>query len=420
MRLLTRTTLYFLVALLPLLIVAAWFMYSRFSNELNQRVDMELKLEENQWINYLHSQVAVGASFILRTRDILIYPVSEEADEDPQFETVYAYDRSSNKNIPFRQLTHVVDIYNQPYLISLRRSQEQRTVLVTNVTRIVMIVFVLVFIATVSVNWLINQTVWKPFRRSLQKIRYAELQKMEAIHFENTSIDEFNELNTSLNTMVRKIHSDYVSMKEFTENAAHEMQTPLAVVQSKMELLLQGENLKEEQVENIVQAIDSLSRLSRLNQSLLLLAKIENNQYETTDKVELHAVVKKYRKLFNELISDRNIDFIITSVSEWSLQLHPNLADSLVSNLIGNAVKYNYDGGRVEVWVSDGKMIISNTSELPEINQDQLFRRFHNYQKPDRQSTGLGLAIVKKICDQNGITIQYTYKDGMHHFELRK
>ena len=108
--------------------------------------------------------------------------------------------------------------------------------------------------------------------------------------------------------MTGKMYSDYVNMKEFTENAAHEMQTPLAVVQSKIELLLQDANLTNEQALHIEQASHSLKRLSNLNQSLLLLTKIENHQFESHQQINITEVITKYLELFKEMISHKNLE----------------------------------------------------------------------------------------------------------------
>jgi signal transduction histidine kinase len=289
-----------------------------------------------------------------------------------------------------------------------------------NVTRMMLLVFAGLFITTLLFNWLISKRLWKPFKRSLQKIRTAELQKMEAIHFEGTNIREFNELNTSLNAMAGKIYNDYVNMKEFTENAAHEMQTPLAVVQGKLELLLQDNNLKDEQVDSIIQASTALSRLSKLNQSLLLLAKIENNQYETSETINLTEVTKKYLKLFDELIRDKQLIVETDFAEGLQLNLHPLLGDTLVSNLLGNAVKYNYSGGRVNISVTSNKYQISNTSHLAPIDPNQLFKRFNKSQLSEEGSNGLGLAIVKKICDTHNLTISYASENELHTFTIIK
>jgi signal transduction histidine kinase len=420
MRLLTKTTLYFLAALIPLLVATGFFLYSQFSRELNQRMDEELVTEEIQWIRYLRAETANGASFILRTPEILISPVNAAVTKFPTIETTTGLDAKENRQLPFRQLTHVVPIDGTPYLISIRRSQEQRTVLVANITRIMLLVFITLFIITLFVNWLISRTIWTPFRKSLQKIRNAELQKMEAVHFDETNIKEFNDLNNSLNVMAGRINSDYVSMKEFTENAAHEMQTPLAVVQSKLELLLQDTNLKDDQVDSIVQASDALNRLRKLNQSLLLLAKIENNQYETNEAIDLTEVTKKYLRLFDEMIKDKQLLVETNFRGALNINLHPLLADSLVSNLVGNAIKYNFLQGKIFISIEKNTFKIRNTTDLEPIDKELIFKRFNKSKAANSTSNGLGLAIVKKICDTHHLKIVYEAIDNTYTFTISK
>jgi len=420
MRLLTKTTVYFLIAMVPLLAAAGFYLFNQFSKELNNRSDKELITDEIQWIRYLRTEAENGTTFILKTPDLLIFPVDAPVTAYPAITDVFEYNTKVNNKVPYRQLSHVVSISGIPYQITIKKSQEQKAVLVTNVTRIMLFVFAGLFFATLIFNWVISKKLWKPFKQSLNKIRSAELQKMEAIRFENTNIEEFNELNASLNYMTGKIYADYVNMKEFTENAAHEMQTPLAVVQSKLELLLQDNNLNDGQVQSILQATAALSRLSKLNQGLLLLAKIENNQYETNEEISLTEITKKYLHLFHELIKDRQLIIETHFENDFKVKLHPLLADSLVTNLVGNAVKYNYKGGKIEITVSEKNYIISNTSLLKPLPPEKLFKRFNSSKDAGETSNGLGLAIVKKICDTHNLLIAYQAENGIHHFNIRK
>lgn len=417
MKLLTKTTLYFLIAMVPLLVAAGIYLFMQFSKELNHRMDAELMGQEVQWIRYLQTEADNGITFRLETPELLIYPVDAPVAAYPTIQDIYA---KANNKIPYRQLSHVVPVNGIPYQIIIRQSQEQKSALEVNITRIMLFVFIGLFAVTMLFNWFISTKLWKPFRQSLEKIRNAELQKMEAIHFDKTEIEEFNELNASLNSMTTKIHNDYVNMKEFTENAAHEMQTPLAVVQSKMELLLQDTNLNDNQVQSIMDASTALSRLSKLNQSLLLLAKIENNQYETNETVDLPDIIKKYLKLFDELIKDKQLITETHFEEELILNLHPLLADSLVSNLLGNAVKYNYPGGKIIITADNNKFQISNTSQLPPIDAGHLFKRFNKTKNATDTSNGLGLAIVKRICDTHNLSITYAEEKGIHQFTVKK
>ena len=418
MKLLTKTTLYFLITLIPLLALAGFYLFNQFSKEINYRSDRELITEEIAWIKYLRSEVANGTTFILRTPDLAIFPTRAAVASHPTITNTTGYGINEN-GVPYRQLSQVVSISGIAYQIIIRQSQEQKAALVTDVTRIMLFVFIGLFVATLIFNWAISKRLWMPFRRSLNKIRSVELQKMENVHFEETNTKEFNELNASLNYMKTRIYKDYVNMKEFTENAAHEMQTPVAVVLSKLELLLQDSNLKDDQVQAILQSTDALRQLSKLNESLLLLAKIENNQFETTTQISLADVTEKYIHLFDEFIKEKQLTIKTIFNGSFMVQLHPILADSLIINLLGNAIKYNYNGGSIDITIDDNKFQISNTSLFSPIPPDKLFMRLNTSKKTKEISNGLGLAIVKKIADVHHLNIDYHSENGVHSFTLR-
>lgn len=420
MRLLTKTTLYFLLTMVPLLAIAGFYLFNQFGSEINYRSDKELMSAETEWIQYLGSQAENGTTLVLKTPEVSVRPVDAVAEPAPTLSNVYGYTVKDHDKIPYRQLSQVVSINGNPYQIIIRQSQQQKAALVTSVTRIMLFVFAGLIVATLIFNRAISKRLWKPFSISLNKIRSAELQKMEAVHFEKTNTREFNELNASLNYMTSKMYQDYVNMKEFTENAAHEMQTPIAVVQSKLELLLQDENLKDEQVQSILQSTTALSRLSKLNEGLLLLAKIENNQYEGAVEVSLTSLTKKYLLLFDEFIKEKQISIKTAFNDDFLVRLHPLLADSLITNLLGNAIKYNYNEGRIEIIISADNYHISNTSMQDPIMPANLFRRLSPARDGLETSNGLGLAIVKKIADVNNLLVTYAAKNGVHSFDIKK
>src|SRR5665213_2551832 len=360
MKLLTKTTLYFLIAMVPLLGLAGFFLVKQFSKQINYHSDKELISEEIAWIQYLENEVDNGTTVILKTPDLSIFLTDASVTDNPTIININGLGSNEDK-IPYRQLSQVVPVSGVAYQVIIRQPQEQKAALVTDVTRIMLFVLIGLFVATLIFNWVISKQLWTPFRHSLNKIRSAELQKMEATHFEKTNIYEFNELNASLNYMTGKISKDYINMKEFTENAAHEMQTPVAVVLSKLELLLQDTNLKDEQVQWVLQSVNALRQLSKLNESLLLLSKIENNQFETKEEINLTEITKKYLQLFDEFIKEKQLTIQTNFNNPFVIKLHPILADSLIKNLLGNAIKYNYHGGSIEITISQSDYHISNT-----------------------------------------------------------
>ncbi|GAA4750456.1 sensor histidine kinase [Flavisolibacter ginsenosidimutans] len=418
MKLLTKTTLYFLLAIIPLLAASGYLLFSRFNAQINERADKELVYEELQWIDYLDAATASGNNFILRSPDLLIYPEDGPATNAPELSTIYSARAGNGVQIPFRQLSDVVAVNGVTYRIFIRKSQEQKLALVANIATSMLVVFGGLLLATLLFNWIISRRLWQPFYESLHKIQTVELPKMQALRFDESSTEEFNQLNASLNTMAAKIHSDYITVKEFTEDAAHEMQTPLAVAQSKLELLLQDSNLNATQAEAVVQASDALQRLGKLNQSLLLLAKIEANQFEATGTINLVDVTKKYLTLFDAVIKDKELLVETNFTGDFGARLHPFLADSLVSNLLGNAIKYNFQGGKISITVTKNDYSICNASQRPPIKQENLFRRFKTSPENGETSNGLGLAIVKKIADANDMTVRYEATNNVHCFHV--
>jgi signal transduction histidine kinase len=416
MKLLTKTTLYFLLAIIPLLAASGYLLFSRFNEQINERADKELVYEELQWIDYLDAATATGNNFILRSPDLLIYPEDGPVTNAPTLSTTYGARAKDGVQIPFRQLSDVIAVNGVAYRIFIRKSQEQKLALVANIATSMLVVFGGLLMATLLFNWIISRRLWHPFYASLHKIQNIELPKMQALRFEESSTEEFNQLNASLNTMAAKIHSDYITVKEFTEDAAHEMQTPLAVAQSKLELLLQDSALNATQAEAVVQATVALQRLGKLNQSLLLLAKIDNNQYEATATINLVDVTKKYLSLFDAVLKDKQLAIETAFTGDFEARLHPFLADSLVSNLLGNAIKYNYGEGKITLRASADEYRICNTSKQSSLNPENLFRRFKTSADNGVSSNGLGLAIVKKITDANGLVVRYEAKNDLHCF----
>ncbi|HEY8956572.1 sensor histidine kinase [Chitinophaga sp.] len=416
MKLLTKTTLYFLLIMLPVFTAGAFYLYSKFNKEIKHETDEELVNDKLQWMRYLDTARVDNPIFHVSTPEFNLRPTENAAQTGHQLKSVDIYQEPENTYAPFRQLTQVIHVNNKNYELVLRKSVIEKDDLVNNIIHVMLAAFAGLLLFVLVSNWLISKSVWKPFYRSLGKIQKLQLNKLEAIVFERTTTHEFNQLNTALGNMTTRIHGDYTSMKELTEDAAHEMQTPLAIAQSKLELLLQDDTLSETQQNSILASYEELQRLSRLNHNLLLLAKIENQQYPVTAQPDLCTVVEKYLLLFEELIKEKELQIHkeMTATAPWPL--HPALADILVSNLLGNAIKYNYTQGNITIRITTDTFTVSNSSHLPEIPANVLFQRFKKHNSNYTNSNGLGLAIIKKMADSYGFSVQYAYANGEHNF----
>lgn len=416
MKLLTKTMVYFLLIMLPVFTAGAFYLYTTFNKEIKHETDEELVNDKLQWMRYLDTAAINNPVFAINTPEFNLQPTDKPVQTKHKLKGVSIYQEPENTYAPFRQLTQVITVNNKNYQLTLRKSLIEKDDLIKNIIHVMLAAFGGLFLFVLLSNWLISKSIWKPFYASLDKIQRLQLNKLENTVFDRTATHEFNQLNAALNNMTTRIHQDYTNIKELTEDAAHEMQTPLAIAQSKLELLLQDDSLSETQLKGILTSYDELQRLSRLNHNLLLLAKIENQQYPVTDQPDLCTVVEKYLSLFEELIREKELQIHTDMITTAPWPLHPALTDILVSNLLGNAIKYNYPRGHVRIHISAQTFSISNTSESPQIPPDILFQRFKKQHNVYTNSNGLGLAIVKKIADSYQLSLQYNYENGWHTF----
>ncbi len=234
------------------------------------------------------------------------------------------------------------------YRISIYKSLEDTHKLITDLFLIICLAFILLSVILVAVNYWISRKIWVPFYHTLDKIKDFNINDNLKLNLSPTGIREFDRLNRVLNIMSEKIRADYLNLKEFTEDASHEIQTPLSVIKSKLELLFQSENLTDKQAENIRAIYEATTRLSKLNYSLLLISKIQNQQYASTEQVDLAVIIDKFLLHFQEIIEQKNIRIDRQYRKDYTLSMNPDLAEILISNLLGNAIKHNIEDG----WVS--------------------------------------------------------------------
>jgi signal transduction histidine kinase len=262
-----------------------------------------------------------------------------------------------------------------------------------------------------------SKRIWQPFQNTLEKLKTFDLTARQSVSFDKTDIKEFEELNQSLQKLTDKNISVYNQQKTFIENASHELQTPLAVLKSKLDLLLQNKDITSEQSE-IVNAIGlPLSRVSRINKNLLLLAKIENNQFADKESIEVTEVVNETLELLTDYISAKQITIDKNLTEKLIVTCNKTLLEILISNLLINAIVHNVDNGKINIDFSGRTITVSNTGKTA-LDNKKIFDRF-SVSSSETANSGLGLAIVKEICNRYDCYIHYTFENNLHSFSVR-
>lgn len=353
-----------------------------------------------------------------------IFDVEDYQSKTPVKDTLYFKDtlmyhvvNNKEKYELYRQLTSVETLQGKTYRIITRSSLVRNQDFILAITISVGIVVLLLIITVYFVNNIIMRSAWDPFYRNLETLKNFSVEENRSIALQTSDIDEFQELNISLTKLTDKINSDFNNLKEFTENASHEMQTPLAIMQTKSELLLQSENLTKNQIAQIRAIYQSVQRLSKLNKTLLLLSKIENRQFKDLETININEVIEKHLEIFDDFIANKKLRIDMRSTLEVKIKANPLLFDMVISNLISNAIKHNISGGEILIQTTDLFISVSNSGEPPKMSSTSLFERFKK-ESTASNSFGLGLAIVKKICDNYQWKITHSFTENQHNISI--
>ena len=259
----------------------------------------------------------------------------------------------------------------------------------------------------------VTRKIWQPFNTTLSKVENFKLGKDNVPEFPLTDIYEFNRLNTTLTHLLQRNSISYKARKEFTENASHELQTPIAIIRSDLDILLQ-EDLNEKESELIGDIYDVTRRLEQLYRSLLVLAKIDSNQYEEVENMSLPAFIGKMLPQYNKLYK---IPIHYHQQGELPVRANRSLLEIVFNNLVVNALRNAAPETVIQVNTDEKSLSVTNESMTGQLDEAHLFSRF-NQVGISEGGHGLGLALVKQACDHYQWNVAYLFDDHRHTFQV--
>ncbi len=377
----------------------------RIENEFNkQKIGDEKLVEKIQFWNEIQSIGKIEPAFQLFVNDS-VYTIRKP--------NLYSTKEEVNR---FRCMVKNIKINNKEFTLTIESNVEESEETLSYISLVTFFLFLILLLGFWILNQRLSKEIWQPFFNSLEKLKNFDLTTRQSIYFDKTDTKEFEELNQTLQKLIEKNISVYTQQKEFIENASHELQTPLAVLKSKLNLLLQNKNLTNEQSE-IINAIElTLSRVSRINKNLLLLAKIENEQFASTENIEISELIKETQELFSDYINDKRISVSCNLVENFRISINKTLFEIFVSNLLINAIIHNTINGTILINLNNKILTISNTGNSS-LNPNKLFERFA-VSSSQTTNSGLGLAIIKEICNRYQWQISYSFKNNLHSFSV--
>jgi len=415
MKLISKTLIYYLLISLPLLVIAGLLSYFLIKAELRDGTDETLMSEKVNAQKLIHS--LKDSKTIYLSSDSLSNIKLISGKLNSGFIDTLIYDQEENENVGARMLRSYYNFNNNTYQITIVKTTMEEEELLEGILAAFALIIGFLIVSFVIVNWLLSKTLWNPFYKTLSELNKYEIKNHEQHKFTPEKTLEFNQLNAALNKMMEKIYSDYVQQKEFTENASHEMQTPLAVVKANLSLLMQSPHLKEDEMNRLQIIENTIKKLASLNKALILLSKIENNQFKENGSISIKQFTSKITDNYIDLFQSKNITLELNLSEDVMVKMNPTLAEILLTNLIQNAIRHNSENGKIIIELKENQLTISNSGEPLTVPKEHLFMRFKK-NDASKESLGLGLAIVNSICKLNNFKIDYSYKNALHTFSI--
>ncbi|MDB5202851.1 MAG: hypothetical protein JWQ27_2260 [Ferruginibacter sp.] len=418
MKLLQKTIRLYLLYSVFILLVTIPVFYYVIQNIIRESVDEDLLSRKTALQENITARLRLqpGDSLVFLDQDLELQSslIREPFDS---FSTEELFDVREKEMIPHRFLRANFLVNGQPYLMQLRTSLLETDDLVRSLVKVQALLLLLLLGGLIIINRHLSKWIWKPFYHTLGKLREFNIEKEPGIELPSSPVTEFNLLNEAVTDLTGRAHQSFTLQKEFTENASHEMQTPLAVLQSKLELLMQTSPLNQEQAGLIDALADAAVRMTRLNKSLLLLTKIENNQFPDKEELMLTQMLEEFSTLYQAQVQQKHLALEFFFQHEVVLIANKVLIEILLSNLFGNAIRHNRENGRIETHLSENKLLIRNSGVNHSLDADKLFHRFQK-ESTDSNSIGLGLEMSKKICALYGYHLSYQFENNLHEFIL--
>jgi signal transduction histidine kinase len=412
MKLSTHYNKAIIIITLLVLLAGGIIYYFAINYIATDQLDKNLTEEAEEVYDYVNTNQKLPKQFDF-DEDITVFVKTNNQTQALRFfDTVYSNPREK-KEESGRAVSGIIGLKGQYYQFTITVSKEDTEFLIQIIALITLSLVVGLLLILFLTNKYILNGLWQPFYDTLNQLKSVNVLDKMNLNLQKNKVDEFNALNEAVYSMTARVITDYEQLKEFTENASHEMMTPLAVITSKLDTLIQDESLNPAQLEQINDVYLATNKLSRLNQTLLLLVKIENNILDDKETVQLDECIRQKIKLFNELIQAKSI-VVNLKLDPINIFANAYLIYLLLNNLLSNAIRHNMDNGTISITLNNNHLIVENSGSEPVLDLETMFNRFQKGKQSE--GMGLGLTIVKNICKLYHWDITYEYQNGLHRF----
>ncbi|MEO8885659.1 MAG: HAMP domain-containing sensor histidine kinase [Mucilaginibacter sp.] len=412
MKLLAKYNRISLMVTIVVIIITGIIYYFTISFVLTEEIDKDLQAEEIEIFGHVKRDNRLPEIYRSEYLKISFTPVGRDSVKR-HFTDVLVWDKSHKERELGRELISSVQVSGINYRISIIESTVETDDLIQVIFLITLGIILLLILTLMVINRLVITNLWKPFYQMLKQIKLFNLTDNSHIIELETAIDEFKDMNQEVTAMSLRVNNDYQELKSFVENASHELMTPLAVINSKLDTLVQSGELTDRQGTLIGEVYGMVSKMRKLNKSMLLLSKIENRIINEKETLDIQQRITDVINDFQELLAAKSLH-LNPSLQQVEVLMNKEMLYILLNNLLGNAIRHNYVGGLILITLNQNQLVIANTGQPEQLKKDVIFQRFQK--SADSDGSGLGLTLSREICEASGFNLTYTYEQSRHTF----
>jgi len=346
--------------------------------------------------------------------DVAIVPYSDLYVFDKPVKEAF-FNSAEGYPVDYRVFYRKIEIEGKPFVLMSHIPMIENKDLLATMGSQYGLLFLALLVSLTILQRMMSKKLWKPFYDTLDKIEGFKLESGQKPDFEQTTTIEFSRLNEKLNGLMVDNITIYKQQKEFIENASHELQTPLAVFKSQLDILLQQPGLTQSNTEIIRSLYAVSARMTRLNKNLLFLARIDNAQLSNMEVVDFVKILHGQLLYLRELAESEGLTVHVETGNSLNLKANKLLVESLINNMVVNAIRHNVKEGTINIKVDNSGLKVSNTGVPYALDPNKIFRRFSRSSE-EKKGNGLGLAIVQQICIMHGWEVMYSYENSLHVF----
>lgn len=414
--LLSKTTIVYLIVTFFAFAVTAFFLFMEIDNYLNDEVEERFRYIEHR------ARIALKKNHHTKKRysnHITFEELNKlpEVSEYPIYKDTIIINAELEKESFYRVKEVILLEDEKIYKLTMRTGLDEFALLKEAITSVLVPAFIILAVLVVIINFILSGFFLKPFYKILEQMKIYKVGERKHLSEIETTTKEFLKMQSLFIGMVDRIENDYRNLKEYTENMAHEIQTPLSVMRNRVLELMSDESLMEEKSEKIKLLYDEINHLSALGKTLNLLTKIENQEFADTKNIKTKDTLLEVYSSHIELAELKEIEIEINVDENNELNIDPKLFRIMLNNLMRNALSYASNEGPIKIFSDKNIIEFSNYGKELKIDGAKIFERFVSG-KGNSNSIGLGLSIVKKICDLNNIEILYKYEENQHKFRI--